>query len=881
MMSSSVPLTIPVFVRRAGPGSRHGEPITQGVPLARGAASAQTRFALYGPDGGAVAFQTRILDRWADGSTRWLLIDFQASLDNGQDEAAYSLVVGAPTPVAPATAAPLSASPRGHAIEVTTGNCRVTISPDTFPFANVEVNGRAVYDARRSGLRVIDDGGQLAAVKIERAIVEEQGPLRAVVLVTGRIERGATDRTGASFLDLFARIHFYAGLPVARLLITLRNPKAATHPGGYWDLGDPASVLLREASIAFALSAPTAAPATEAQLYLSAEPTDREPEPVSRDFELYQDSSGGEHWASPNHITRERKVATTFRGYRRRNAGQETNGLRATPIAIAAAGPNDVLAISVPQFWQNFPKSLEGDAPAGASAALRVGLFPKQTAAPHEIQGGEQKTHELFVAFGADGVSAVPLEWTRARLEPALAPEYVERTEAVPFLTAGAHETSDTYRALVNQALEGESTFEHKREVIDQYGWRHYGDIYGDHEAVRQPGLVSHYNNQYDVVQGFAYQFLRSGDPRWWRQMQDLARHVIDIDIYHTTQDKSAYNHGLFWHTYHYGDADTATHRTYPKAGADKIGGGGPSADQNYTSGLMLHYFLTGETASRETVVDSAQYVIDIEDGSKTVFRYLAGGATGNATASGSYDYHGPGRSPANSLNALIDGHRLTGDAKFLVKAEELLRRVVHPDDNIMRWELLDAERRWFYTMFLQSLGKYLDHKVQIGQRDESYAYGRAALLHYARWMADHETPFLSRSDKLEFPTETWAAQDIRKSDIFFHASRHAEGADRTRFVERGEYFFDYAVTTLWAAKTRSLARPVIILLSNGLMRAWCRLYPASSAPAPERAPAKFAPRQAFVPQRVLAIKRAKALVAGGAVAGLGVLGLGLFWLLS
>jgi hypothetical protein len=88
-------------------------------------------------------------------------------------------------------------------------------------------------------------------------------------------------------------------------------------------------------------------------------------------------------------------------------------------------------------------------------------------------------------------------------------------------------------------------------------------------------------------------------------------------------------------------------------------------------------------------------------------------------------------------------------------------------------------------------------------------------------------------------------------------------------------------VTTLSAARTRSLARPVIILLSNGLMRAWCQRHPVSSAPAPELPPAKFAPRQAFVPQRVLAIKRAKALVAGGAAAGLGVLGLGLFWWLS
>ena len=89
-----------------------------------------------------------------------------------------------------------------------------------------------------------------------------------------------------------------------------------------------------------------------------------------------------------------------------------------------------------------------------------------------------------------------------------------------------------------------------------------YDEIYGDHESVRQldPPLVSHYNNQYDPIAGFTYQFLRTADPRWWTMATELVRHVVDIDIYHTVRDKWAYNRGFFWHTYHYGDADTATH---------------------------------------------------------------------------------------------------------------------------------------------------------------------------------------------------------------------------------------------------------------------------------------------------------------------------------
>ena len=71
-------------------------------------------------------------------------------------------------------------------------------------------------------------------------------------------------------------------------------------------------------------------------------------------------------------------------------------------------------------------------------------------------------------------------------------------------------------------------------------------------------------------------QFLRSGDPRWWPHCDELASHVVDIDIYHTTEDKAAYNNGLFWHTFHYIDAGKATHRTYPQ-GCRASHGGGPA----------------------------------------------------------------------------------------------------------------------------------------------------------------------------------------------------------------------------------------------------------------------------------------------------------------
>ncbi|HKW01004.1 MAG TPA: hypothetical protein VJN96_14355, partial [Vicinamibacterales bacterium] len=809
--------------RRSDDGERRGEPVTFGVPLPQGAVREDATWTICEAHGSRRVAQVRALDRWADGTVRWALIDSQ--IDVRADVQELSLEVPGSGEKFSSTeksggskpSRELTLSEAAGGVTADTGAAQFRLrSGGRFPFDAVEVDGRAVLEPDRSGLTVIDAQQAVHAAEIQTVEIEERGPLRSVVRIAGRVASGS-----GRHLDLTARVHFFAGLPTARVLVTLTNPDRASHPGGFWDLGDPGSILIKDASIAFGLKAPDG----PAELYASPEigsPWTKFDPP----FEIYQDSSGGENWQSSNHINRERRVPTSFRGYRVRAGSRAQAGHRATPIVALAQGAAGV-AIAMPAFWQNFPKAIEADA-----STMTLRLFPGQFGDLHEIQGGEQKTHELFVAFGPDGVSSVPLAWCRARTIVGAAAEWCLESQAVPFLAP----LESAHAALVNAAVDGPSRFEQKREVVDEYGWRHFGEIYGDHEGVKHKGatpLVSHYNNQYDPVAGFALQFLRTGDPRWWAMMSDLASHVVDIDVYHTSKDKTAYNRGMFWHTYHYGDADTATHRTFPLAGKGRTHGGGPSADHNYTSGLVLHYLLTGDEQSRATVADLAQYVIDLDDGRGTPFRWLDTGPTGFAALSAS-GYYGPGRGPANSLNALVDGHRVTGERRFLVKAEALLRRVIHPREDIALRQLDVPEQRWFYTMFLQSLGKYLRRKVEIGELDEMYAYGRASLLHYAAWMAEHEHPYLDTPEKLEFPTETWAAQDIRKSDVFAFAALHAAPDDRARFVERAQFFHQYSVKTLARMPTKALARPVVVLLTSGIVHGWMGTQKAPAEPAPQ-----------------------------------------------
>jgi YetA-like protein len=847
------PTSVELIVDAVDDLERRFEPVTCGIPWPRGVLRESSVLVMTDEAGLAVPLQARALDRWADGSVRWALLDWRASVDG---RAVYR------ARIAP-EATPEIEGPRvnvvsrlGSVVEVSTGRATFRLGVGGVGlFDSVEVDGVMAIDAARTRLTAEDGSGTALDVRSRRVEVLEAGPIRASV----RIEGDCSVAGARPLLRFVLDAHFFAGSATIRLELTLHNPAKAGHPGGLWDLGGAGSVFLKQASLTLALPDGTGDHST------SCSPERGRPDRrLEGAVDLYQDSSGGENWKSTNHVNRDHAVPVSFRGYRLRHGPAEDAGLRATP-SVSVRGGDRVLALAMEHFWENFPKAIDAQ---GGEVSLRI--FPAQFADVHEIQGGEQKTHVFHAAFGVDDVAEGLLEWCRSPLLARAKPQWYCSSGAIPYLVPKESDPNQAYVALVDAAIEGPDTFERKREVVDEYGWRHFGDVYGDHEAVFHHGevpLVSHFNNQYDNVAGFAYQYLRSGDRRWCSHMDQLARHVVDIDIYHTEQDRSAYNGGLFWHTCHYVDADTAAHRTYPRAAG--VAGGGPSGGQNYSTGLVLHHFLTGDPRSRSAAIGLARWVIDMDDGRKAPFGWLDGHPHGHATASGSSTYHGPGRAPANSLNVLLNAYRLTQDQEYLDKAEQIIRRCIHPRDDINARNLLDAENKWFYTMFLQALGRYLDDKEEAGATDRMYYYARESLLQYARWMAEREYPYLDKPEILEYPTETWAAQDMRKSDVFKFAAKHAGGQERQAFLERSDFFFRASTTTLAAMPTRTLARPVVLLLGNGYMHAYYQNHPEHASPVPHHHDFDFGAPESFVPQKVRVLRKLKTLAAAGAILAL------------
>lgn len=835
--------TIPILIEERAGIPRAAEPVTVGLPFPKGYLSSTALLELRDADGRLLPLQAETVASWSDGSVKWALLDFQASM-TPDSTTTYELVTADRERLNDDPGMVVEES--AERIVVDTGTAKFVLDTRRFaPFRRVLVGGIEILREGESHTSLVDEQDRHYRPEIAHLEVETRGSCRTTVLARGCF-RDSTDGPCAEFTG---RLSFFRDTGIVEIRFTLRNANAAEHRGGFWDLGDPGSIYFKQLTIA------TFAAREAAHIKWLAEPEASPGAVAPGNLEIYQDSSGGDNWMSSNHMNRDGLVMNTFRGYRVVADGTVTyQGHRARPVVTVADSEKSV-TVAVEDFWQNFPKAIEVK-----GGWVNLGLFPSQYRDVHELQSGEQKTHVVFMQFSAGSSEPASLRWVHDRLVPGTTPEWYAKTGAVPYLTpignpGIASRWLSAADAFVGTAVTGPDSFFARREIIDEYGWRHFGDLYADHEAIgyRRPGtLVAHYNNQYDVVRGAAIQYMRCGDRRWFDLMRDLARHVSDIDIYHTERDRPAFNGGLFWHTEHYKDAATCTHRGYSRLNVGnrntRICGGGPSNEHNYTSGLLVYHYLTGDPVAKESVQSLAKWVTEMDEGRRRAGGWLDRRRTGFASVTAGRDYHGPGRGCGNSINALLDGYAATGEQRWLDKAEELIRRCIHPRDDIGLRQLEDVEHRWSYSVFLQTLGRYLDVKAEAGELDRMFCYARESLLHYARWMAAHEVPYKVVLDRVEIPTETWPAQDIRKANALAFAAKYAEEAEATLFAEKADFFFRTCVSDLLSFETARLTRPIVILMTNAYMQG-SKEWRSGSTGRRHGPPVDFGEPRPFVPQ--------------------------------
>ncbi len=181
----------------------------------------------------------------------------------------------------------------------------------------------------------------------------------------------------------------------------------------------------------------------------------------------------------------------------------------------------------------------------------------------------------------------------------------------------------------------------------------------------------------------------------------------------------------------------------------------------------------------------------------------------------------------------MLDGWLLTGSRSYLDEAEGLIRRAVHPEMDVAALDLLETEPRWSYTVFLSVLARYLGIKNEAGELDVMYAYARSCLLVCAAWMLENEVSYFDRPEKLVYPTETWAAQELRKANVLRLAAQHADEPIRSRLILRGNELAKRAWSDLLRFKSRDVARAVAVMMLEGTRDAYLRSRPAGRMPVP------------------------------------------------
>ena len=171
-------------------------------------------------------------------------------------------------------------------------------------------------------------------------------------------------------------------------------------------------------------------------------------------------------------------------------------------------------------------------------------------------------------------------------------------------------------------------------------------------------------------------------------------------------------------------------------------------------------------------------------------------------------------RGTGHYIIALLDAYDLTQSQDYLVRAFKIIANTFHPNDDISIRNFDNIEATWFYTVFLQSAGRFLRVKELMNQLDDNFYYVRDAMLHYADWMMKNELPYLDQIEKLEFPNTTWAGQDLRKVGIFYMANYYSP-IKKEGFVEKAVYFHQHIVKTLGNDSSNQYTRILALLMQN------------------------------------------------------------------
>jgi hypothetical protein len=559
---ASIPLTV-----RSSSGAAPDAPfpVTSGIPFPEGALGSEVGLRLLDAVGRETPLQTSVLARWPGDTVKWALIDFQAK-PGEEYRLEYGSAVRRRTP-----ASPLRIHESPEKVEITTGPLRFAIAKRTSGFLEsvwLDADRDGVFrDAERilapsapAEFVLRDEQGQPFRTlgPPDQVVVEEQGPVRASVLVRGR-HRNAN---GDSLFGYVLRLDAYAGQSFLRVRYTFENDHGAAEFTRIRQL--TLQLPLGEGRTAWSLEGRRGGPAAE----------------IAR---LRQDTDD--------------KYAFQADG------GQPETGRRANGWAEWSNRRHRV-ALAARDFWQNYPKEL-----AVTPRGIEFGLCPELAASSYaeargtvdehrlyfylrhgryDIRQGMSKTHEFWLDFRpASEPATSPLETQRAPLLAIASPAWYVGSRAFGEMPApGAPGLAARYDAAIARAVDD---YLEDRERDRAYGMLNFGDWWGERG-------INWGNSEYDMANAMLLQFARTGDLRSFRIAEEAEWHHRDVDTIQGHRDASRVGGA-----YHHAIGHTGGYWAQSPVPNQGIAVGILTVDHVFVDGHLNYYYLTGDRRSLET----------------------------------------------------------------------------------------------------------------------------------------------------------------------------------------------------------------------------------------------------------------------------------------
>ena len=671
------------------------EPLTFGVPFAEGAFPAGTALRAVTADGRQLPMQTSITTTWKKDlqHVKWLLADLQA--DPSRDGETVWL-----EPVKEPTDDPdgrITISKTDGLLTIDTGALRLKLRTDfprlkkrewDSPFGGCEIKTASGWQETWHGPGILlymkDQHGNLytslAASPAPKVVIEEPGPLRVCVLITGHL----FSAQGVRFCPYRMRLHLYAGKPDIRIFHTFIFDQDPTRV----ELAAIGlKILVRPGDNAVA----TIGGATQSQ-------------PAWRDLSLLQ---------------------TDDRIYTAQRDGAPCGTGEKAPGWAALSGAKTGVVAAVRDFWQEYPKGfrITPDAldvrvwPEDMPQPLRFlppfdespiffngtrdeeevkRLLAERPNAPLSLKSfckgfdgqtiedirwiesiverygqgrfcsyndfmgvetgiGAAKTTEIVLRFSAgpvvDADAAVFAAAVQDPLVAVVDPAYVCATGAFdhfhqaghPLLANADRYLSDYYPKIITDPvarcrLYGMMRYGHMiclHAPIVYWVYHYYKDT-DPEKALRYTGTFN--NESVDLLLAMWGQFLRTGDRQHRRQAELATRATADVATVHACPGHEE-NVGFM----HYHSA--------------QVWSAGLSRSHTLVGGLLADYYLTGNRRQREVALEAAD--------SLTLDKLEPCGII-NTFAKLTREFTGP-------LTVLLDAYQLTWHEKYGTPAERSL----------------------------------------------------------------------------------------------------------------------------------------------------------------------------------------------------------------